>query len=66
MVLKSFVFILELYTKIKLHSLSNRIFKLNNKKTKIIIATSNEINIEKFDKMVGYLKDCIKPSLISK
>ena len=66
MVLISVVFILDLYTKIKLHNLSIRVFRLKNKKERAINATGNEINIEKSDKIIGYLKICIKPSLISK
>ena len=66
MVLISVVFILDLYTKIKLHNLSIRVFRLKNKKERTINATSNEINIEKSDKIIGYLKICIKPFLISK
>ena len=65
-VLISVVFILDLYTKIKLHNLSIRVFRLKNKKDRTINATSNEIQIEKSDKIIGYLKSCIKPSLISK
>lgn len=66
MVLISVVFILDLYTKIKLNNLSIRIFRLKNKTDRTINATSNEINIEKSDKIIGYLKSCIKPPLISK
>ncbi|GAD36617.1 hypothetical protein ANG3_0851 [Streptococcus intermedius SK54 = ATCC 27335] len=67
MVLISVVFILDLYTKIKLNNLSIRVFRLKNNKSRTIDATRNEIIIiEKSDKIIGYLKSRIKPSLISK